>query len=77
MRFTMLALLIGCGDGAFGLGPPEPRDCETRQAFYPDADGDGLGEPTTVVFGCEAPEGFVTELGPTGDTGAPDDTGMP
>jgi len=67
VRGIWIGLLVGCIERPFQL--PEPRDCETRQAYYPDEDGDGLGEPTTVVFACEAPEGFVTELGATGDTG--------
>lgn len=57
-----------------------PRNCETRVAFYPDANGDGLGEPTDVYVGCDAPAGWVTELGPTGptetgDTGVVDHSG--
>jgi len=61
---------LGCTN-QFDPPLPAERDCEVRQAFYPDEDGDGLGEPTAVRIGCEPPEGYVTELGHTGDTGAP------
>ncbi|MEN0068210.1 MAG: hypothetical protein AAGA48_39170 [Myxococcota bacterium] len=62
--------IVGFATGCVQLMEPlDERDCETRQAFFPDEDGDGLGEPTTMVFACEPPEGFVTQLAPTGDTG--------
>jgi hypothetical protein len=74
--------LAGC---AFALGEvPDERNCEDRQAFYPDADGDGWGEPTSVYIGCRAPDGWVASLAPTdtgdtgtdtGDTDPPGDTG--
>lgn len=51
---------------------PDPRDCAERATYYPDADGNGLGEPTRVYVGCEAPEGWVKELDP--DAGS--DTGL-
>ena len=69
LRFApVLVVLAGCN---FEL--PDARNCPERQAFYPDADGDGLGERTAVYVGCEAPSGWVTELEPL-DTGVPDDT---
>lgn len=49
---------------------PEPN-CDPRTAYYPDEDGDGLGEPSDIYIGCEAPEGWVTKLGDAAaDTGA-------
>ncbi len=71
MRIVAPLLLVASCDLNTFDDLPEPRDCETRRAYYPDEDGDGVGEPTTVVFACRAPEGFVTELGSTGDTGTP------
>jgi len=63
----LLVLLSACIERI----EPAPRDCDERQVFYVDSDGDGLGEPSSVFIGCEAPEGYVDELGPsdTGDTG--------
>jgi len=84
MRMLTITVMAGLGLGGCVQSRfnqlPEPRDCETRHAYYPDEDGDGIGEPTTVVIACKPPEGYVTELGPTeppepadptGDTGAP------
>ena len=55
----MFALLL-----LFASACPDPvaRNCTTRIPFYPDEDGDGFGEPTSVFFGCEAPEGWVAML---------------
>lgn len=53
---------------ACDIEEPVPRNCADRVAFYPDADGDGLGEPTEVYVGCEPPDGWVTELEPTPTT---------
>jgi hypothetical protein len=73
--------LVACLDATLPA-----RNCETRVAWYPDADGDGLGEPTDVYLGCQGPDGWTTALAPahTGDTGAPPgdtappaDTGAP
>lgn len=58
----------------------DPRNCAMRQPFYPDEDGDGFGEPSTVFVGCVAPPGWVTQLAPedsgtlTGVTGTTGDT---
>lgn len=65
----VLFTVIGCNLPE----PPPARNCDSRTAFYPDEDGDGLGEPTAVYLGCEAPAGWVTIL----DTRLIDtDTGM-
>ncbi len=68
----LLTLVGGCLPDTL----PE-RNCASRVAFYPDADGDGLGEPTDVYIGCEAPPGWTTELAPahTGDTGESGESG--
>jgi hypothetical protein len=60
-------LFAGC---FLGDDYPEPN-CAARLPYYPDEDGDGLGEPTAVFFGCEAPDGWVPKLEPaeSGDTG--------
>lgn len=65
MRATLpclLALTLSAGCG-IEFGPP--RNCAERTAWYPDEDGDGIGEPTAVYIGCEAPEGWVDQV----DTG--------
>ena len=51
--------------------PPVEAACQDPRAFYPDEDGDGVGEPTEVFVGCDAPDGWVEAVGPaaTGDTG--------
>lgn len=77
-----MRVVFGLAWGLAGCVNPfeaPPRDCQERLAFFPDADGDGLGEPTGMVIACEAPEGYVTQLGPTADTGMPPtgDTAMP
>ena len=71
----LLVLLTAC------LPASVSRNCDTRQAWYPDGDGDGIGEPTDIYIGCEAPEGWVVlvdtnarDSGDTGDTGNTGDT---
>ena len=50
--------------GACGRAPaPDDKNCAERTAWYPDDDGDGIGEPTTVYIGCTAPAGWVTAVG--------------
>ena len=74
MRRTVLLLaLVACN-----LPTDPERNCEDRQVFYADPDGDGLGDPYDTYVGCEAPEGYVDTPGPidTGDTDTGDtDTG--
>lgn len=49
--------------------PPE-RNCSERTVYYPDEDGDGVGDRDRVYVGCEQPEGWVTEPPPAdSDTG--------
>ena len=67
----VFALLTGCD--ALSLDDSAPRNCQVRQAYWPDANGDGIGEPTDVLVACEAPDGWV--LAP--DTGEPVETGTP
>ena len=61
--------------------PLPPRNCASRIAFYPDADGDGLGERTDVFVGCEPPPGWVPVLEPpprdSGGSGATGESGAP
>ena len=57
----LLTLLYGAGcDILASLQNPEPT-CDPHTAYYRDADGDGLADPaSSVYFGCELPEGYVT-----------------
>lgn len=45
-----------------------PADCDTRQLFYADADGDGAGTDASPYLGCSAPEGYVSVAGDCDDT---------
>ena len=78
--------LAGCARLLEGFFPPEAA-CEDRSPFWPDVDGDGVGDYGTTYIGCEAPEGYV-DVPPdppadsdlptdTDDTDAPDDTDPP
>ena len=78
-RAGALALLLFAACNLPSLDAPEP-ECADPKAFWPDVDGDGLGEPTTVFIGCEAPEGYVDVVyvppdGDSGDTGDSGDSG--
>ena len=64
MRIPLLLLIFATG---CNFQFPDERNCDDRTAYYPDEDGDGLGEPTDIYIGCEAPEGWVDNV----------DTGMP
>mgnify|MGYP006928180178 CR=1 FL=1 len=66
----MIALLVS----ACNFPEVVERNCPDRMAFYPDSNGDGLGEPTDIFIGCKAPEGWVESLGPPLRTDDPDDT---
>jgi hypothetical protein len=67
--FTALAALMagGCERIQALLEPPVPN-CETRTAYYPDPDGDGVGNPGAVYLGCELPTGWTTVAPPELDT---------
>lgn len=84
-----LATATACDlDVEFPWDEPEvARNCEVRGVYYPDADGDGAGDETSVYLGCAAPEGWVAVGGDcddadpevvacpdtgAGDTGAPE-----
>ena len=69
MRFlTPVALLMGCG-----FTPPEPpaeRDCEKRDVFFQDTDGDGLGSDDHIKLACELTDGWAATGGDCDDTDA-------
>ena len=63
-----LLMLSGC-DALAALEDEPPRNCEVRHVYWPDSDGDGLGEPTDIWLACTAPDGWV--LADSGETGTP------
>ena len=80
--FTTMILLCGCGPASVD---EISGACDDPLVFYPDDNGDGVGETHSAYFGCNAPPGWVTNLTPnptvpttgtggTGDTGTPTDT---
>ena len=46
----------------------EPRDCEERQLFYVDADGDGFGAEDLKIVACEQPSESSEVAGDCDDT---------
>ena len=65
---TPVALLMGCG-----FTPPEPpaeRDCEKRDVFFQDTDGDGLGSDDHIKLACELTYGWAATGGDCDDTDA-------
>ena len=63
-----LVALSACSLSGLKPEDPEPRDCETRTAYYRDADGDGFGDELVVAFGCSAEDGWVEAAGDCDDT---------
>jgi hypothetical protein len=55
---VLITALFAAGCNTFFEEGPE-RNCETRTAYYPDADADGVGEPGAVYIACAAPAGWV------------------
>lgn len=75
-RWSLCAALVAAPSLGCNIELPPERNCEVRQAWYPDRDGDGVGEPTEMFIGCDPPgAGWVTNLTTlpetTGDTGLP------
>ena len=69
MRFLVpTVFLVGCG-----FTPPEPaaeRDCEKRDVFFQDSDGDGLGSDDHLKLACSEEEGWSDTGGDCDDTDA-------
>ena len=65
--------LMGCTDR---FDPPQEVDCEQPVAYYPDENGDGLGESSDIYVGCFPPKGWVPNVEEAEDTGDPPDTGQ-
>lgn len=53
------------------------RNCEERQAYYPDDDEDGVGDEGRVYIGCAAPSGWVLVPPTATDTASPVPTAEP
>jgi hypothetical protein len=67
----LLASLAGCALLDLVTDDSPPRDCAVRTPYYPDVNGDGIGEPTDVWLACSKPDGWVTSVGPGAPTTAP------
>ncbi|NCG22129.1 MAG: hypothetical protein GWP91_24195, partial [Rhodobacterales bacterium] len=52
--WILTILIVGCI-----LPKAAERDCETRTAYYPDPDGDGIGDRSEIVLACSQPDGWV------------------
>ena len=59
-------ILVGCG--LLSLIPEDPVPSCDHRSWYPDEDGDGVGEPTAMYVGCSPPSGYVDELDTATDT---------
>ncbi len=76
----LLALLLGCPPPAIADtdGTGTAADCVALSRYAVDADGDGYGDPDTLVLTCDAPPGYVADesdcnvTDPTSYPGAPD-----
>jgi hypothetical protein len=76
LLFPSCALVAACDAWTPDFLEEPERGCPVRRAFYPDADGDGVGSTASVYIGCEAPEGYVTVTGDC-DDGDPTTTECP
>ncbi|MEZ4317068.1 MAG: hypothetical protein R3F61_06180 [Myxococcota bacterium] len=59
---SALLMLLACT----GSTPVEPA-CAEPLRYWPDADGDGVGEPGATYSGCSPPAGWVTTVGEAPD----------
>lgn len=59
IRLLCIATLGPLGGCSLIPEPPPEQECAVRGVFYPDENGDGVGEPTGIYVGCSAPEGWV------------------
>jgi hypothetical protein len=62
----LLTVVFGCG--IFELIPEDPEPSCEHRAWYPDADGDGVGEATAMYVGCSPPSGYVDVVDTDPDT---------
>ena len=65
---AVLSLTAGGCDRIRELLEPPVPNCEERTPFYPDPDGDGVGNPGAVYLGCELPPGWSDVEPPVEDT---------
>jgi hypothetical protein len=66
----LLLLLAACN---LPFEPPPEPVCGAHSAWWPDEDGDGVGEGGTVYIGCAPPAGWV-DVPPADDTDTDTDT---
>ena len=65
-RLPPLMLLLACDiDTPFDVAV---APCDARRVWYPDADGDGLGEDGEIYVSCKDPGQGWTETPPPSDT---------
>lgn len=82
MRLGMVglfALVLAPGCKAFEALQGPQDQCERTKVWYPDEDGDGIGDEGAIYIGCDEPEGWVltppigVDDTDTSDTDAPTD----
>ena len=58
-RFTPFARKCRNGDDDNCDGETDEGEAVGAISWYADADGDGYGDPTTIILACSAPDTFV------------------
>lgn len=59
MTLFLASLLSGCSNGPLAEPP-----CADPAQYWPDANADGVGEPTLSYVGCDPPQGWVAQVAP-------------
>ena len=65
---SLLGVLSGCGIQM--PEPPAERDCQNRDVYYQDTDGDGFGADDHLRLACSEESGWSATGGDCDDTDA-------